>query len=621
MTRNRRRPTSIPASPSIARFGTSPTASRQLLMFVLVMLLTMLAVPSRANAETSLLDWLFPLRAERQAARRARATQTYRPVTSTNAYTPGTPGYTGTNTTHYGGNFAGGDTFGSGGYYPSYGSWNGWGYQNNNASNYYATYRPTTVYRTQWQSVPVTSYSPVAGADYQTPATSYEWQALRVPYVAFQPTAPRTNGAANWQPAGSMPNTAGGCTCSTPTAATTAYYGSASGAAYGAYGSQATASVNDGGWQPVPAGTATSSATTARYAPRADYVGTDSSDGWQTVTHANRPTTTDPDTNWQPVMPEAHSATASSDSDSLREASQWRPVDEHNSASSPSDPTPANTAPRLESNTRRDTYYRDRIITQYERERDALAREREALQREREELMQERQRAAQDKQSALPPANAPRDRFSDWPNDRDGYGTHGPARRTGWENDYAFGDQNRNRADGTRPVTNYVPPFSSRPTVNTPTTRSNADGYQPMLDDGWNYDRANQSQPDSNRYRSSVPDDWRASAEPAPHEQRTPVIPANGTYQSPPPVSTATPVQRSVMPYLLRPIPETTRNTGQGLDRGAIPAAPKLLQPKDHTASRPTFSRRWQAIPATGATASYDQPTKGAAMAWRPITK
>ena len=66
-----------------------------------------LAMPAQANA--GLLDWLFPGRAERVARRWSRATTAYRPVAAT--------GTTGRTTSFFGGNFAGGQNFGSGGYY------------------------------------------------------------------------------------------------------------------------------------------------------------------------------------------------------------------------------------------------------------------------------------------------------------------------------------------------------------------------------------------------------------------------------------------------------------------------------------------------------------------------
>lgn len=94
-----------------------------------------------------ILDWLFPNRAARRAAR--SGTVTFRvPVSA---------------------------------------------YQNQQRSGY----APTTSYRTVWASVPVTRYRPVSyvnplstnGASSLQPCSTYQWQARRVPYTSYQPIA------------------------------------------------------------------------------------------------------------------------------------------------------------------------------------------------------------------------------------------------------------------------------------------------------------------------------------------------------------------------------------------------------------------------------------------------
>ena len=92
-------------------------------ILIAIAILGFFAVPAESNAQ--LLDWLFPGRAYRRA-RRWSYYNAYRPTTS-----------------YYGGYGAGGPTFGSGNYYPSYGQWGGW-----NQIPAATAYRPTTTYRT-----------------------------------------------------------------------------------------------------------------------------------------------------------------------------------------------------------------------------------------------------------------------------------------------------------------------------------------------------------------------------------------------------------------------------------------------------------------------------------------
>ena len=104
-----------------------------------------------------ILDWLFPRRAARRAAR--AGTVTYRiPVSA----------------------------------YPNQLSSN-----QQCASRQCSGYAPRTSYRTVWTPVPVTQYRPVSyvnplstnGVSALRPCTTYQWQARRVPYISYQPGA------------------------------------------------------------------------------------------------------------------------------------------------------------------------------------------------------------------------------------------------------------------------------------------------------------------------------------------------------------------------------------------------------------------------------------------------
>ena len=147
-----------------------------------------------ASASAGLLDWLFPLRDERQAQRWAMRTNRGYPVTV---------GYGGYNV---------GTTFGSSGYYPTYGVWGG---SNPGAVPTVVGYAPNTSYQTLWSPVEVTTFSPVAGGSSLQPCTSFAWQAQRAPYTAFSlgwpSSAPSacgacaaspvaTTGMGGWQP-------------------------------------------------------------------------------------------------------------------------------------------------------------------------------------------------------------------------------------------------------------------------------------------------------------------------------------------------------------------------------------------------------------------------------------
>ena len=579
-------------------------------LLLLTIMIGSFAMPSSADA--GLLDWLFPRRAERQARRWSRSTQAYRPVSSLN-------GYTGRNTSYYGGNFAGGQNFGSGSYYPSYGSWNGWGYQSNVAnSNYYSTFRPSTVYRTQWQAVPVTTYSPTAGGAYQTPSTNFEWQALRTPYTAFQPVTGQA-GFASGASAGS------GCSHRP----VTSNFAPAAAAAHAATA-----------WQPVaPAAT-----TTAGFGSTTDYA---NATEWQPVNSGSRGAAgASRASEWQRVPEGSNSSAKSSD---VSGATEWQPVGANDGA------RPADYAPRLRpssrgqrpqlegSSSRRETLraesrnerseYEAQILEQYERERDAFAREREALRRERELLLEERMKV--NERAGWRRDSTTSDRYSDWqvqrPSDRDpGF----QQRPVGRYDDARYTDRNANsnyRSNPPRdirpvpaPATTYIPPFRDTETSQRDRQRSefynnrrndDRNAYRPMLDDGWNYDQTDRG--GSQNRNSSY--DWRTSshqpaAAPAPAAASTRAIPASMPNHRPA-ANGSTP--RGVMPLLLRPIPES--NDAWNTQR----QEPKLTGPKDRTAALPTTTR-WRAIPVShdrAQGASAPPRTRSANQGWFSVAK
>lgn len=540
------------AHKSTFRFLTGP-------FFLLALMVGTMAMPSEANA--GLLDWLFPRRAERVARRWSRATTAYRPLST---YTGNGSRYTGANTSYYGGNFAGGQNFGSGSYYPSYGSWNGWGYQTN--AGYYSTYRPTTVYRTQWSPVPVTTYSPTAGGAYQQPCTGYEWQALRVPYTSYQPA---------YQTAATATTAVGGgssCGCASP-GLTTAQYG---------------------GWKSV-APAATPSRTTG-YAPEVDY---SKATPWTPVdSAASSVATTSGGTGWQTVPKSEPRRTFEKQVAPLTNdtpgATPWRRVDE----SQDREPTPASRAPRLEDRRSRDTYYRDDPRIEYERERDAFARQRQELlrkERELDELIQ-RQRERESDDAGRGSRGGELDRYSDWnrSDDRD-YGA--VTRYDEWQTvEPRSTYRPPNRVNRASQLDRERSDFYRR----SADERAERNAYRPLLDDGWSYDNAdrrNRTDSSNDRY------DWRSSSNDRPtYSTRTQAVPASMPNHQPRTNAPAAP--RGVMPLLLKPIPETNENWN-------TQRAPKLLGPRDRTAALPT-NDRWQAVPA-------DTSVAPAKVQWRSV--
>ena len=156
------------------------------LLVVCATALATLSVGTDACDAGPILDWLFPNRAARRAAR--AGTITYRvPVSA---------------------------------------------YQNQQWSGY----APTTSYRTVWAPVPVTQYRPVSyvnplstsGAAALQPCSTYQWQARRVPYISYQPV-----GQANTYPiATTSPATTVTPWTSAPlSCGTTSYYGATAGGA------------------------------------------------------------------------------------------------------------------------------------------------------------------------------------------------------------------------------------------------------------------------------------------------------------------------------------------------------------------------------------------------------
>jgi len=541
--------------------------------FLLALMVVSLAMPAQANA--GLLDWLFPRRAERVARRWSRATTAYRPVAAT--------GVTGRNTSYFGGNFAGGQNFGSGGYYPSYGSWNGWGYQSN--AGYYSTLRPTTVYRTQWSPVPVTTYSPTAGGAYQQPSTSYQWQALRVPFTSLQPAS--------------------------QTAATTTAFSGGSGSRCGgafAQTAQPTTTQFSSGWQSVapaaqsvaPAASiapALPAATTAGFAPQADY---SKATPWTPVETGASSTTGGSSTKgaseWQPVASEPRRTFEKqiAPADDRPGATPWRRVGEK---VGDNEPTPASRAPRLEdSRSRRSSRDEEDLRMEYERERDAYARQRqELIRKERmldEMIQRQRERASDD--AGRRSRSSDLDRYSDWQSVQE-RGNRDDRAITRYDERYSDWKDRQS----TAPRATYRPPsqaelaserdrerseFYRRMSEENARRESERNAYRPMLDDGWSYDKADR------RERTDVSADrydWRSSSNDRPtYSTRTQAVPASMPNHRP---STDGSTTKSVMPLRLRPIPET--NDNWNTQKG-----PRLLGPQDRTASLPT-SDRWQAVP------------------------
>ncbi len=515
------------------------------------------------TSDAQVLNWLFPLRPYRQAAR--RGTTAYYPTTANYPTTAacstcaaGAPCSSCPTTTYYGGNNAGGTYYGSGGYYPTYGSWPGMG-----QTPVTAGYTPTTTYRTVLTPVPVTTYSPVAGGTCQQACTSYSWQARRVPYVAYQPTYASA-------PAAPACGCAGGCNACSSCATTACSAG-----AFQPVGS----SVNYAG--SAPACSSCQAATTAGYASTASgYDGTtvqasewtpvsSSSDSCSSCSAAGSSLT-----NTYANYPSTSAATTSGD------ASEWRPVAASSSSTSGDrtlQPVPADNPPQLDDS--RESL-RPRLESQPDEDDDSTWRPVDARYGARRPTPSYRTDAEED--------------FA-----RSEYYRYNTERAPD-ANHAAFADQAR-RPERTNRAGEYERFVGESRSAVDPAPNSSAsrgwdnginDKYRDRLNDGdWSYDRRETRRPSDRRYDWRASDDWDSGAQTNYRPIRS-ISDDEG--------SVANPVEppRDMHPYAspVQLIPDPSREAARGPAGG-----------NDALTARLASNDRWEATPRPSpATASLE---------------
>ncbi len=432
------------------------------------------------TCEAQVLNWLFPLRPYRQAQRQAarNGTVAFYPTTAaacSNCSTTAPCSTCATNTTYYGGFNAGGTNYGSGGYYPTYGSWQGAG-----QTPVTSCYAPTTTYRTVLTPVPVTTYSPIAGGNCQQACTSYSWQARRIPYVAYQPTyatAPACGASSGCNACSSCATTAfsaGGFqpvatstglttpACSSCQATTTVGYPSSTSSFDGSMGRASE-------WTPVSSSSdgSCSSCNAAASAPANTYANYPSTESTRSTGYASE---------WQPV--------ASSSAPSTERDLQ---------------PVPADDPPRLDD---AQESYRPRLDAEPEEDSDSTWRPVSPPQNAR------RQPPRHRTDDELDFARSEYYRYhSERSKDVDGEAMTNTAQSSGGRDrdpgqERLVGDH---RSQLASPASSYVSRAAET---------SQSDKYRDRLDDGsWSYDGQAARLPSHDRYDWRAADDWDREAQ------------------------------------------------------------------------------------------------------------